>query len=96
MSGRQPSSLRDPAAQAGRLAGLNDSFASHLRTCLDFAAGKIDQPTLEKRLASHAVVTQATTQMADSYLQVARRLIESGDLEQARSQVEQAAQASAR
>jgi tetratricopeptide (TPR) repeat protein len=70
------------------LAGLSDAFENNLKDYIELAAGQIDQATLDKRLSGEKLVIEAAPQMAGSYLAVAKKLIDGGDLDQAKSQLE--------
>jgi thioredoxin-like negative regulator of GroEL len=80
----------DPSGnQVAHIAGLSQSCASDLKAYLDFAAHKIDQAALTQALARHDVVADNPEQAAARHLQVAKRLIEGRQLDEARLQIEQ-------
>ena len=82
--------VRSDGGQAGHLAGLPTSFASDLHAYIDFAQDKIDQTTLHTRLENQSVVQDSSSQAAKRRLQVATRLLESGEVEKAGAEVEAA------
>ena len=70
------------------------SYTSDLQAYIDFATDKIDQAALQSRLDNHSVVEDSATHAAKRRLQVASRLIESGELEQASVELDAAAKLS--
>jgi hypothetical protein len=80
--------VRPDGQQAGHLAGMPISYAADLHAYLDSAAGKIDAPTLQNRLTNHEVVQDDAAQQAARHLQVAKRLLETGDLPKAKSELQ--------
>ena len=75
--------------QAAHLAGLPASFASDLSAYLDFAGKKIDQTALDGRLTTKQVVADSPRQMAERHLRVASALLDRGDFDAAKSEIEQ-------
>jgi len=80
--------VRPDGQQAGHLAGMPNSYAVDLQAYLESAAGKIDDASLQHRLNNHDVVHDDAAQMAGRQLQVARRLLETGDVSQAQKQLQ--------
>jgi tetratricopeptide (TPR) repeat protein len=76
--------------QLAHLGGVSPSFATDLAAYLEFAAQKLDRAGLEKRLTTRQVVQENDAQILTRKLDVAQRLIDVGDLDQARTQVDQA------
>jgi len=70
-----------------RLTGLPESQRTDLRAWLSFATGRIDRETLAKQLAATHVVADLPRQMAMRHLRVAERLLERGQVQQARVEV---------
>ena len=70
------------------LAGVPPSYPADLANYLFFAAGAIDEPTLNERLKTRQTVTDGNEQKAARHLQVARRLLDAGDIAAARAEVE--------
>ncbi len=81
--------VRSDATLAGHLAGMPISYAADLQSYLDFANHKIDDNGLEKRLTTHEVVQDDAGAQAKRHLQVALRLLETGDVDQARQEVQE-------
>jgi tetratricopeptide (TPR) repeat protein len=79
-------------AQAAHIAGLPASFAGDLEAYLEFAAGKIDQAALDKRLAGQEIVADSAEQKASRHIQVAQRLAEKGLKDQAKAELAKAAE----
>jgi tetratricopeptide (TPR) repeat protein len=77
---------------SAHLAGLPVSFANDLAAHLDFAAGKIDKPALEKALADREVVADSAAQKASRHVEVALRLAEKGMDDQAAAELARAAE----
>ena len=75
-----------------RLSGMRPTFATDLAAHLDFAARRIDQAALEKRLATRQVVAATSQQAATRYLIIANALIERGQFEQALAEIDQGLQ----
>jgi tetratricopeptide (TPR) repeat protein len=71
------------------LAGLSNAFETDLPAYLERAANKIDQATLTARLASREVVGESSKTVANVHLRTAQQLIDSGQPEQARTQIEE-------
>jgi hypothetical protein len=80
--------IRPDGQQAGHLAGMPISYAADLQAYLDSASNKIDAATLKDRLTNHEVVQDDAAQMAARHLQVAKRLLETGDLPKAKSELQ--------
>ncbi len=74
--------------QVAHLAGMPPTFSADLTNYLAFASGKLDGPTLQRRLTTREVVTDGDDQKAARHMQVARRLFDSGDVKAARTEVE--------
>jgi tetratricopeptide (TPR) repeat protein len=70
------------------LAGMPASFASDLSAYLDFATQKIDRAGLDQRLKSRMFVTTIPADAAARHLQIANMLLEKGDPDAARSEIE--------
>ena len=77
-------------AQAAHIAGLPASFGTDLEAYLDFAAGKIDQAALDKRLSAHDIVADSAEQKASRHVEVAMRLAEKGLKDQAKAEIAKA------
>jgi len=77
-------------AQAAHIAGMPASYATDLEAYLDFAAGKLDQASLDKRLNAHEVVADSAEQKASRHVEVAQRLAEKGLKDQARAEINKA------
>ncbi len=75
--------------QVAHLAGISQNYGKELDAYLAFAAGKIDQAALGKKLVSENVIADSNEQMASRHLQVAQKLLAVGDVAGARSEVEQ-------
>ena len=73
--------------QIAHLPGISASYGTELDAYLAFAAGKIDQKELTKRLGTTDVVGDTAEQMAARHLQVAQRLMEKGLLDQAQAEI---------
>jgi Tfp pilus assembly protein PilF len=69
--------------ELARLTGMSQSYARDLAAYLEFAAGKIDQQTLQNRLGAADMVADSAQQMANRHFQVAQMLLEKGLAEQA-------------
>ena len=76
--------------QISHIAGLPPTYANDLVAYLDFAAGKLDQAALEKRLADPGVVVDSSDQKAARHVQVAWRLAEKGAKDPARAELAKA------
>lgn len=76
--------------QAAHIAGLPASYAGDLEAYVAFAAGKIDQSALEKRLAGREIVADSAEQKASRHVEVALRLAEKGLKDQARAELTKA------
>lgn len=70
------------------LAGLSPNFALDLAAHLEFANGKIDQPTLAQKLASAQTVGEAPKQQIARLISLAGSLLDRGDVAGARAQIE--------
>ena len=81
--------IRQDGQQAAHLAGLSGSFAADLEDYMEFALGKIDAATLKSRLADHTIVGDGNRQKADRRLIIATQLMERGELDQARTQIDE-------
>jgi hypothetical protein len=79
--------VKSDGEHAGHIAGLPGSFTADLEDYLAYAAGTIDADTLKQRLSEHAFVGDDRDQKANRQLIVARHLLESGQLDQAREQL---------
>jgi hypothetical protein len=80
-------------AIAGRLPGMTGTYAADLADMLAFAGGEIDRATLKNRLEEHAVVGDGQHARKDHTAALAGGLLESGHVDQAAAQVEQALKA---
>ncbi|CAN5464764.1 hypothetical protein BH10PLA1_BH10PLA1_03270 [soil metagenome] len=80
--------IRANGQQVAHLAGMPPTFAADLSNYLEFAGGKLDEPTLQRRLTTRETVTDGDDQKAARHLQVANRLFEAGDVAGARSEIE--------
>lgn len=76
--------------EVAHIAGLPASFAKDLDAYVDFAQGKIDKATLEKRLAGNDLVGDSTDQKAARHLEVAQRLAAHGSKELAKVELAKA------
>jgi tetratricopeptide (TPR) repeat protein len=76
--------------QVAHLGGLSPSFSTDLAAYLEFAAQKLDAPALEKKLTTRQVVNESDLQSGARKIQVAQRLIDVGDLDQAKAQLNEA------
>lgn len=76
--------------QAAHMAGISDAFATDLQSYLEFASGRIDAAALKRRLAQHEVVEDDATQKANRLLLLATRLLETGQIDQADTELEKA------
>jgi hypothetical protein len=81
--------VKPDGTQVAHLAGLPKTFATDLAAQLDYAAGKLNDAQLQQRLTTQEVVTDSPAQAAARHLQVAQRLLEQGQVDPARSEVEQ-------
>lgn len=79
--------IKPDGTQVAHLAGVAAAFPTELQAYLEFANGKLDEPSLAERLSKHAVISDDATQAAARHLQVAQRLIEQGSLDQAQSEL---------
>jgi tetratricopeptide (TPR) repeat protein len=68
----------------GHLAGSPKDYSVELDAYLAFASGRIDRAGLDQRLRSGNVAVDSPAQMAQRHLQIARRLLGQGLIEQAR------------
>lgn len=71
------------------LAGLSNAFETDLPAYLDRAANTIDQATLTARLANREVVGESSKTVANVHLRTALQLLDSGQPEQAKTQIEE-------
>ncbi len=74
--------------QIAHLAGLPKSFGSDLQAYLEHADGKLDQAALDKRLNDRAIVSESAQQVANVHLVMARKLLDAGQIDQARTQID--------
>ena len=72
----------------GQISGLPSSYAKNVGAYLEFAVGKIDRQALDKRLVSHAIVTSTAGQVAARHLEVGLRLLERGQINEARQSLQ--------
>lgn len=79
--------IKPDGTQVAHLAGMPKSFTTELAAYLEYANGKLDENALKTRLATQDVVTDSPTQAASRHLQVAQRLLEQGQTEQAQSEL---------
>jgi TolA-binding protein len=79
--------VKSDGTLAAHLAGMSGSIATDLPAYLDLAVGKIDQDALNKRLAQHDVVSDSPQQQAARHLQVAMRLLDSGQVDEAKAEL---------
>jgi len=82
--------VSEAGEQLAHLAGSSDAFSADFQNYLEFAAGKIDQATLKKRLAEHEFVADDKDQKANRHVLLASRLLDAGQLDQAKAQLEEA------
>jgi hypothetical protein len=75
--------IKPDGAQAAHLAGSPDNLATYL----DYASSKLDDAGLKARLAAREVVTDSPTQAAARHFQTAQRLLDQGQLEPARAEL---------
>jgi hypothetical protein len=68
--------VKSDGTQVAHLAGMPPSFAADLASYLEFAAGKLDQAALQKRLNSQDVVAESAEGIAQRHLQMAERLLD--------------------
>jgi len=80
--------IRANGQQVAHLAGMPPTFAADLSNYLEFAADKLDEPTLQRRLTTRETVTDGDDQKAARHLQVSHRLFDTGDVAAARTEVE--------
>jgi thioredoxin-like negative regulator of GroEL len=76
--------IQPDGQELAHLAGLTKSFAKDLDSYLDFATGKIDRETLNRR----QVIGDDPGQMAQRHLEIADRLLAKGFLPAARQELE--------
>jgi tetratricopeptide (TPR) repeat protein len=76
----------------GHIAGLPASLAKDLRAYLDFAAGHIDHDALDKALESQRYVASNDQQAAARHVEVANRLIQRQQYDQAQRELQRAAE----
>ena len=81
--------IKSDGQQAAHVAGMPETYAASVEAYLAFAAGKIDQMTLNQRLNVREVVAESPKAKAELHLQVARRLMGKGQAEQARAELEE-------
>lgn len=75
--------------QVAYIAGVTDSLAHDLDGYLQFAAGKIDRPALDKHLAERQIAGTTVEEKAARHLQVAIRLIDNARYDEADVEIEQ-------
>ncbi len=75
--------------ELARIAGQPPSYAADLRAYIDFTAKRIDRKTLQRRLAASGVVADTPYEIARRHLQVAQRLMDADQLDQALRELEQ-------
>jgi tetratricopeptide (TPR) repeat protein len=73
--------------QLAHLPGMSKSYGTELDAYLEFATGKADQATLQRRLNTSEVIADSAEQMAGRHLQVAQRLLEKGSVDQASAEL---------
>ena len=76
--------IQSDGQELAHLAGLAKSFAKDLDSYLDFATGKIDRETLNRR----QIIEDDPGQMAQRHLEIAERLLAKGFLPAARQELE--------
>jgi tetratricopeptide (TPR) repeat protein len=79
--------VKSDGTQVAHLAGMPKSFSTDLKAYLDYAAGKLDDTALQKRLTTEDVITDSPAQIASRHLQIAQRLLEQGQIDQAESEI---------
>jgi thioredoxin-like negative regulator of GroEL len=80
--------IQPDGQELAHLAGLAKSFAKDLDSYLDFATGKIDRETLNRRISASQVIEDDPHQMARRHLEVAERQLAKGFLAAARQELE--------
>lgn len=73
--------------ELAHLAGMAKSFAKDLDSYLDFATGKIDRETLQRRISAAQVIEDDPQQMARRHLEMAERQLAKGFLAEARQEL---------
>lgn len=76
--------------ERAHLAGVPKSLRADLSAHLDFLAGRIDADRLRARLERHEVVGDSAGDAAGRRLEVARRLMRSGEFDAARHEIDEA------
>lgn len=79
--------IKPDGTQVAHLAGMPKSFTTELAAYLEYASGKLDDAALKTRLSTQDVVTDSPAQAASRHLQVAHRLLEQGQTDQAQSEL---------
>jgi predicted Zn-dependent protease len=79
--------VKSDGTQVAHLAGMPKSFATDLKAYLEYAGGKLDDAALQKRLTTEDVITDSPAQIASRHLQIAQRLLEQGQIDQAQSEL---------
>lgn len=80
--------IQSDGQELAHMAGLAKSFAKDLDAYLDFATGKIDRETLNRRISASQVIEDDPHQMARRHLEVAERQLAKGFLPAARQELE--------
>jgi len=75
----------------GHIGGVSNTFVRDADAYLSLAAGKIDSNEVKTRLASELVVADSPKEKAARHLELARRMMDDGKLDAARSELKQAA-----
>ena len=79
--------------QVAHIGGMPSTFGKDVSAYLDFLGKRIDQEELDKRLAAHDVVVSSGHEVATRHLQVARRLLDRRQFDQAQRELNQALKA---
>jgi tetratricopeptide (TPR) repeat protein len=82
--------LHRDGSPVAHIAGLPDTFNKDMAAYLDFVRAVIDKPTLDQRLASYTVLATSDEQLAAGHLQVAERLLDRGQPQLAKKELEKA------
>lgn len=80
--------IQPDGQELAHLAGLAKSFAKDMDSYLDFATGKIDRETLNRRISASQVIEDDPRQMARRHLEMAERQLAKGFLAAARQELE--------
>lgn len=80
----------EAGAQLGHVGGLPRSYQKDIEAYLDFAHDRIDAEQLKDRLNTHHLVTSTGNQAVLGHVQAARRMLEQGDADAARQQLDTA------